>query len=41
MRTREGVAQRSELWSINVDGSDARLVVAGTMDGDWFVPSVV
>jgi dipeptidyl aminopeptidase/acylaminoacyl peptidase len=27
-----------ELWSVGVDGSDDRLVVAGTMDGDWFVP---
>jgi dipeptidyl aminopeptidase/acylaminoacyl peptidase len=24
------------LWSIGVDGSDARLVVAGTSQGDWF-----
>jgi hypothetical protein len=24
-----------ELWSIGVDGSDARLVVAGTMTGSW------
>ena len=23
------------LWSIGVDGSDARLVVAGTAQGDW------
>ena len=29
---------RPRLWSVNVDGSDDRLVVAGTMDGDWFVP---
>jgi hypothetical protein len=27
-----------ELWSIGVDGSDAHLIVAGTTDGDWFVP---
>jgi Tol biopolymer transport system component len=25
----------SSLWSIGVDGSDARLVVAGTAQGDW------
>ena len=31
---------RGELWSVRVDGSDTRLVVAGTVDGDWFVPSV-
>ena len=31
---------RGELWSVRVDGSDARLVVAGTVVGDWFVPSV-
>lgn len=24
-----------ELWSIRVDGSDARLLVTGTIDGDW------
>jgi Tol biopolymer transport system component len=23
------------LWSVGVDGSDARLVVAGTTDGEW------
>ena len=26
------------LWSIGVDGSDARLVVAGTTQGDWLSP---
>lgn len=26
---------RSSLWSVGVDGSDARLVVAGTIDGGW------
>ena len=36
----QGVGQRGELWSVAVDGSDARLVVAGTVDGDWLVPSV-
>ena len=25
----------SSLWSVGVDGSDAHLVVAGTMDGEW------
>ncbi len=28
------------LWSIRVDGSDPRLIVAGTTEGDWFAPSV-
>ena len=37
----EDPAGESSLWSIGVDGSNARLVVAGTMDGDWLVPSVV
>jgi Tol biopolymer transport system component len=27
----------SSLWSIGVDGSDARLVVAGTMEGEWLL----
>ena len=36
---RQGRGQRRELWSVGVDGSDARLVVAGTEDGEWFVPS--
>jgi hypothetical protein len=30
-----GDPQRRELWSVGVDGSAARLVVAGTMDGEW------
>jgi hypothetical protein len=25
------------LWSIGVDGSDARLVVTGTISGDWLI----
>jgi Tol biopolymer transport system component len=25
----------SSLWSVGVDGSDARLVVDGTIDGEW------
>jgi hypothetical protein len=33
----EETGKRS-LWSIGVDGSGPRLLVAGTMDGDWFVP---
>ena len=32
---RAGEAGKSSLWSIGVDGSDPRLVVAGTMDGEW------
>jgi hypothetical protein len=35
-----GEIGRRRLWSIGLDGSDPRLVVAGTMDGEWFVPSV-
>jgi Tol biopolymer transport system component len=41
-RTYTGDVEPEEhgLWSVGIDGSeDARLVVAGTMDGDWFVPS--
>ena len=34
---RGGVA----LYSIGVDGSDARLVVAGTWEGDWLSPSQI
>ena len=34
----QGADLRRELWSVGVDGSDAHLVVAGTEDGDWFVP---
>jgi hypothetical protein len=29
------------LWSIAVDGSDSRLLVAGTTQGEWFSPSKV
>lgn len=29
---------RASLWSVNVDGSDARLVIAGTVDGEWLSP---
>ena len=28
-------ATRRNLWSVGVDGSDARLLVAGTVEGDW------
>ena len=35
----QGGGRTRELWSVGVDGSDARLVVAGTEDGEWFVPS--
>ena len=35
-----GRGQGRELWSVGVDGSDARLVVAGTKVGEWFVPPV-
>jgi tricorn protease-like protein len=27
------------LWSVNVDGSDLRRLVAGTAVGDWLSPS--
>ena len=37
---RDGEIVRMRLWSIGIDGSDVRLVVAGTVDGDWFAPSV-
>jgi Tol biopolymer transport system component len=37
-RTDDGTGEGS-LWSIGVDGSDARLVVAGTWQGEWFSPS--
>jgi Tol biopolymer transport system component len=33
-------AGKRSLWSIGVDGSGPRLLVAGTMDGEWFVPSL-
>jgi Tol biopolymer transport system component len=36
---RQGGGRTRELWSVGVDGSDARLVVAGTENGEWFVPS--
>jgi hypothetical protein len=32
----QGEGPRRELWSIGVDGSDARRVVAGTIQGEWF-----
>ena len=32
-----GVTQK--LWIVGVDGSDPRVIVAGTVDGDWFVPA--
>ena len=41
--SRVGNARRtfaSSLRSVGVDGSGQRLLVAGTMDGDWFVPSL-
>jgi hypothetical protein len=31
---------KPSLWSVRIDGSDPRLIVAGTIVGDWFVPSV-
>jgi hypothetical protein len=31
----QGAPGESSLWSIGVDGSDARLVVAGTWQGEW------
>ena len=31
----QGEGPRRELWSVGVDGSNDRLVVAGTIDGDW------
>ena len=33
-RSKDG---ESSLWSIGVDGSDARLVVAGTTEGEWLL----
>ncbi|HLB61673.1 MAG TPA: hypothetical protein VJN50_02890 [Actinomycetota bacterium] len=33
--TEHGGAGPVSLWSVGVDGSDARLVVAGTGDGEW------
>ena len=32
---------RRSLWSIGVDGSGARLVAAGAIQGDWFSPSQI
>ena len=34
-RTEGGGEGESSLWSISIDGSDARLVVGGTNQGDW------
>jgi Tol biopolymer transport system component len=34
-RTEDRGTGESSLWSVGVGGSDARLVVAGTMQGDW------
>jgi hypothetical protein len=34
-RTEDGGRGASSLWSVGVDGSDARLVVAGTTQGEW------
>ncbi len=31
----DGAKGEQSLWSIGVDGSDARLVVAGTSQGEW------
>jgi Tol biopolymer transport system component len=33
-KTDDGTAEGS-LWSVGVDGSDARLLVSGTPQGDW------
>jgi Tol biopolymer transport system component len=33
--TGDGVGGNTALWSIGVDGSDARLLVAGTTQGEW------
>lgn len=38
-RTGDGGAGARWLWSVNVDGSDLRRVVAGTAWGDWLSPS--
>jgi dipeptidyl aminopeptidase/acylaminoacyl peptidase len=38
-RTEDRGRGESSLWSIGVDGSDARLVIAGTIQGDWLSPS--
>lgn len=34
-RTGDGGEGESSLWTISVDGSDARLLVAGTSQGEW------
>jgi Tol biopolymer transport system component len=34
-KTRDWSPRTSSLWSIGVDGSDPRLIVAGTMTGEW------
>ena len=36
-----GAGRGVALYSIGVDGSDARLVVAGTWEGDWLSPSQI
>ena len=36
--TSDGAGGERALYSIGVDGSDARLVVAGTWEGDWQTP---
>ena len=35
---RKDEGRADSLWSIGVDGSDARLVVAGTWQGEWLSP---
>jgi hypothetical protein len=35
---RNGDADPGSLWSVGVEGSDARLLVAGTTDGEWLSP---
>jgi Tol biopolymer transport system component len=37
--TWDGAGGNPALWSIGVDGSDARLVVTGTWEGDWLSTS--
>jgi Tol biopolymer transport system component len=38
-RTEDGGSRVSSLWSVNVDGSDLRRLVAGTASGDWLSPT--
>jgi Tol biopolymer transport system component len=38
-RTEDEGAGASSLWSIDVDGSDLRRLVAGTASGDWWSPT--